>query len=35
MILTIVSGVISDKPIITAKRLIVLLQVNMMEKGPP
>jgi len=25
---------IADKPLITARRLIILLQVSMMEKGP-
>jgi hypothetical protein len=35
MILNIVLGIIADKPLITAKRLIILLQVSMREKGPP
>jgi len=35
MIVSIVSGIIADKPLITAKRLIVLLQMSMMEKPPP
>ncbi|MGB2842598.1 MAG: hypothetical protein WBC40_09025 [Halobacteriota archaeon] len=35
MILSIVSGIISDKPLITAKGLIILLQMSMMEKPPP
>ncbi|MHC1611478.1 MAG: transposase [Candidatus Methanospirareceae archaeon] len=35
MILSIVSGIIADKPLITAKRLIILLQMSMMLKGPP
>ena len=35
MILSIVSGIISDKPLITAKRLIILLQMSIMEKPPP
>jgi len=35
MILSIVSGIISDKPLVTAKRLIVILQMSMMGKGPP
>jgi hypothetical protein len=35
MILSIVSGIISDKPLITAKRLIILLQMSIIEKPPP
>jgi len=35
MILSIVLGMIFDKPLITAKRLIILLQMSMMEKQPP
>jgi len=35
MILNIISGIISDKPLITAKRFIVLLQMMLMEKGAP
>ncbi|NMX22193.1 hypothetical protein C5S30_07215 [ANME-1 cluster archaeon GoMg4] len=35
MILSLVLGVIADKPLITAKRLIVHLQMMLMEKGPP
>ena len=35
MILSIVIGMIFDKPLITAKRLIVLLQMSIMEKVPP
>jgi len=33
--LSIVLGMIFDKPLITAKRLIILLQMSMMEKQPP
>lgn len=36
MILCLILGrIIMDKPLITAKRLIILLQMSMMEKGPP
>ena len=35
MILSIVLGMISDKPLVTAKRLIVILQMSMAEKPPP
>jgi len=35
MILSIVLGLITGKPLITAKRLIVLLQMSMVEKPPP
>jgi hypothetical protein len=35
MILSLALGIIMDKPLITAKRLIILLLLSMMEKGPP
>ena len=35
IILSIVLGIISEKPLVTSKRLIVLLQLSLMEKGPP
>jgi putative transposase len=35
MILSIVSGIIADTPLLTAKRLIILLQVSLVEKPPP
>lgn len=35
MILSLVLGIIVDKPLITAKRLIIFLQMSMMEKGSP
>ena len=35
MILRIVLGIISDKPLITAKMLIIHLQMGLVEKPPP
>ncbi|HUV80569.1 MAG TPA: hypothetical protein VMW40_07105 [Candidatus Bathyarchaeia archaeon] len=35
MMLSIVLGMISDKPLVTAKWLLVVLQLTLMEKGPP
>jgi len=35
MILSLVFGKISEKPLITAKRLIIFLQMSLMEKGQP
>ena len=35
MILSLVLGIIADKPLLTAKRLIIILQMSIMDKPPP
>jgi hypothetical protein len=35
MILSVVLGIIPDKPLLTAEMLIILLQMSIMDKPPP